>query len=49
VTGTGASVEEAETVDAALRQIEFLDAEIAAVERPIAQHTLESADAPRSA
>ena len=40
-------VEELETVDAALRQIEFLDQEIAAVERLIAQHTLESTDARR--
>ena len=40
-------VEESETVDAALRQIEFLDQEIAAVERLIAQHTLESTDARR--
>lgn len=40
-------VEESETVEAALRQIEFLDHEIAAVERLIAQHTLGSRDARR--
>jgi transposase len=40
-------VEEAETVQAALRQIEFLDQEIAAVERLIAEHTLGSRDARR--
>ena len=40
-------VEESETVEAALRQIEFLDTEIAAVEQLIAQHTLKSADARR--
>jgi hypothetical protein len=34
------AVEEREAVDAAMRQIEFLDAEIAAVERPIAQVAL---------
>jgi len=40
-------VEEAETVQAALRHIEFLDAEIAEVERLIAREALGSADARR--
>src|SRR5919106_1817487 len=40
-------VEEAETVEGALRHIEFLDQEIAAVERPIAREALGSADACR--
>jgi transposase len=40
-------VEEAETLESALRQIEFLDAEIAAVERLIAREALDSADARR--
>jgi hypothetical protein len=41
------AVEEAETVQAALRHIEFLDAEIAEVERLIAREALRSADARR--
>jgi transposase len=36
------ALEERETVDGAMRQIEFLDAEIAAVERPIARAALGS-------
>ena len=40
-------VEEAETVQSALRHVEFLDAEIAAVERLIAREALRSADARR--
>jgi transposase len=36
------ALEERETVDGAMRQIEFLDTEIAAVERPIAQAALDS-------
>ena len=40
-------VEEAETVESALRHVEFLDAEIAAVERLIAREALRSADARR--
>jgi transposase len=40
-------VEEEETVESAMRQIEFLDAEIAAVERLIAREALRSADARR--
>jgi transposase len=40
-------VEEAETLASALRHIEFLDQEIAAVERPIAREALGSADARR--
>src|SRR5919204_1512435 len=40
-------VEEAETVESALRHVEFLDAEIAAVERLIARAALGSADARR--
>ena len=40
-------VEEAETVAGALRQVEFLDAEIAAVERLIAREALRSPDARR--
>jgi hypothetical protein len=36
--------EERESVDSALRQIEFLDSEIAAVERLIATEALESAE-----
>jgi transposase len=35
-------VEEAETIESAMRQVEFLDAEIAAVERQIARQTLGS-------
>ena len=40
-------VEEAETVASALRHVEFLDSEIAAVERLIARDALESAEARR--
>jgi transposase len=40
-------LEEAETLESALRHIEFLDSEIAAVERLIARSALESADARR--
>jgi transposase len=40
-------VEEAETVGSALRHVEFLDAEIAEVERLIAREALRSADARR--
>jgi transposase len=40
-------VEECETVEAAMRQIEFLDAEIAAVDQLIAKQTLLSPDAMR--
>jgi transposase len=40
-------VEEAETLQSALRQVEFLDSEIAAVERLIAREALRSADARR--
>jgi transposase len=40
-------VEEAETLDSVMRQIEFLDAEIAAVERLIAREVLGSPDARR--
>jgi transposase len=40
-------VEEAETVASALRHVEFLDGEIAAVERLIAREALRSADARR--
>jgi transposase len=40
-------LEEAETIDGALRHIEFLDQEIAAVERLIAREALRSADARR--
>jgi transposase len=40
-------LEEAETIDSALRHIEFLDQEIAAVERLIAREALRSADARR--
>jgi transposase len=40
-------VEEQETVEAAVRQIEFLDKEIAEVDRLIARHTLASPDARR--
>jgi transposase len=40
-------VEEAETLESALRQIEFLDAEIAAVDRLIAREALRSPDARR--
>ena len=40
-------VEEAETLESVMRQIEFLDAEIAAVERPIAREVLGSPDARR--
>jgi len=39
-------VEECETVEAAMRQIEFLDAEVAEVERLIARDILWSADTP---
>ena len=41
------AVEERETVDGCLRQIEFLDAEIAAVERVIALEALDSAEVRR--
>ena len=37
-------VEERETVDACMRQVEFLDSEIAAVERVIAEDALTSPD-----
>jgi transposase len=40
-------VEEAETLESALRHVEFLDSEIAAVERLIAREALRSADARR--
>jgi transposase len=40
-------VEEAETIDSALRHVEFLDREIAAVERLIASNALESAEVRR--
>jgi transposase len=40
-------VEEAETLESALRHVEFLDAEIAAVEQLIAREALRSADARR--
>jgi len=40
-------VEESETVDSALRHVEFLDTEIAAVERLIARAALSSQDARR--
>jgi transposase len=40
-------IEEAETLESALRHVEFLDAEIAAVERLIAREALRSADARR--
>jgi len=40
-------VEEAETLESALRHVEFLDQEIAAVERLIAREALQSADARR--
>jgi len=40
-------IEEAETLESALRHVEFLDAEIAAVERLIAREALHSADARR--
>ena len=43
LAGLELALEERETVDAAMRQIEFLDAEIAAVERLIAQDALGSA------
>src|SRR5439155_27044104 len=43
LAGLALAPEERETVDAAMRQIEFLDAEIAAVERLIAQDALGSA------
>ena len=39
-----AAVEERESVDAALRQVEFLDSEIEAVERLIAAEALNSAE-----
>ena len=42
LAGLQLAVEERETVDAAMRQIEFLDTEIAAVERLIAQDALGS-------
>ena len=41
LAGLELPVEERESVDAGIRQIEFLDAEIAAVERLIAQQALE--------
>jgi transposase len=40
-------LEEAESVDSALRHVEFLDQELAAVERLIAREALRSADARR--
>jgi transposase len=40
-------VEEAETVESALRHVEFLDQEIAAVERPIAREALRAPEARR--
>jgi transposase len=40
-------VEEAETLEGALRHVEFLDQEIAAVERPIARDALRSAETRR--
>jgi transposase len=43
LAGLELALEERETVDAAMRQIEFLDSEIAAVERLIAQDALGSA------
>ena len=44
LAGLELPAEERESVDSALRQIEFLDAEIAAVERLIASEALESAE-----
>jgi transposase len=44
LAGLELALEERETVDAAMRQIEFLDAEIAAVERLIAHDALGSAE-----
>jgi transposase len=40
-------VDEAETIESALRQVEFLDSEIAAVERQIARQALDSPEARR--
>jgi transposase len=45
--GLGLPVEEAETLESALRHVEFLDQEIAAVERLIAREALRSPDARR--
>jgi transposase len=42
LAGLRLALEERETVDAAMRQVEFLDREIAAVERLIARDALES-------
>ncbi len=42
LAGSSCQIEERETVDARIRQIEFLDQEIAEVERLIAQAALES-------
>lgn len=47
LAGLALPCEEREAVDSALRQIEFLDAEIAAVERPIAKQALGSPEARR--
>src|SRR5439155_8200223 len=44
LAGLELAVEERETVDACMRQIEFLDTEIAAVERLIAHDALESGE-----
>ena len=44
LAGLELPVEERETVDGCLRQIDFLDAEIAAVERVIARQALDSAE-----
>ena len=44
LAGIELALEARETVDAAMRQIEFLDTEIAAVERPLAQDALGSAE-----
>ena len=46
LAGLELPVEERESVDAGIRQVEFLDAEIAAVERLIAQQALELAGDP---
>ena len=47
LAGLELPAEERESVDAALRQVEFLDSEIAAVERLIAAEALESAEIKR--
>jgi transposase len=47
LAGLQLAPEERETVDACMRQIEFLDAEIAAVERLIAQDALDSPEIKR--